>query len=317
MVDAMIWFVRDGPGQRRRRPRRGRRGRARGAPPLQGDLTAARGRGWMAPAMVTGTRSEATAPRRRPSRSARPLPRPPRARCPTPCCGCRRRPATPRWRGRWLARRPPRSLSAAARVAGCTSTCGALGTRTPRTSCSDEKFGAGLSALRRRPPFAPYYAGVLSGAGRTLRRPAHGSCRYSPAPPPHHGPRQPRARRRAWRSTTRRWSSWCAPASRRATTRRAVVADALEIGARVLAPRADGRERRVRQGGAREDGARGPGRVRRALPRGRRGLRPEVRRGVRAGAPGTSRGCSPSTSATSRRWRCRTRSRPCSPRRRA
>ena len=59
------------------------------------------------------------------------------------------------------------------------------------------------------------------------------------------------------------------------------------------APRADGRERRVRQGGVREDRPRARRGVRRALAQGRRAARPEVRRGVRARARAREPGARP------------------------
>ena len=180
--------------------------------------------------------------------------------------------------------RPPRRRSrssAAGRTARATRA--RVGTGTTR-SCSTRSSARACCAPRSpRRQRALLRSGVLSGAGRTLRRPAHGSCRNPPPPSPHHRPRQPRAGRRAWRSTTRRPSSSCARGWRRATTPRAVVADAIEIGARVLNREQTGANvefvKAELEKTARESQAEFAERSRAVAEV----LRPQVRRGVRAG----------------------------------
>ena len=63
----------------------------------------------------------------------------------------------------------------------------------------------------------------------------------------------------------------------------AVIADAIEIGARVLSREQTGANVEFVKAELEKTAREVAGRVRRALPRGRRGLRPQVRRGVRAG----------------------------------
>ena len=70
-----------------------------------------------------------------------------------------------------------------------------------------------------------------------------------------------------------------------------VVADALEIGARVLNREQTGANVEFVKAELEKTAREVAGRVRRARPRGRRGVRPQVRRGVRAGDRRTSRGC--------------------------
>ena len=163
----------------------------------------------MAPAMATATRTEAAPVAAAPERKAAPSSSP-RGRCPTPCCGCRRRPATPRWRGRW----PPRRRAMQRCGAGCG--CAACGPGA-RGGAVDEQLGAGLlrSAVARRSTLA-------RGSVRS-RAYAATSCPWKLPLPPSATPASPSSPTACWstgwRSTMRRWSTSCAPASRPVTTR--------------------------------------------------------------------------------------------------
>ena len=259
----------------------------------------------MAPAMVTGTRSEAPVAAE-PERKA--APSPPRGRCPTPCCGCRRPPATPRWRGRWLARRRPRS-SAAARVAGARRA--ALGTTT---TCWTRSSARGCCAPRSpavprcitqgfcQEPGVRCDVLLMEAAATPLRHPritvlANRVLVDGLAIDDATAVELVRARLEAGDDPA-------AVARRRDRDRRARAAPASRRARTSSSSRRSWRRRRA---SPRPSSPSAPARSPRSST-----ASSTRRSGPR---PGTSRGCSPSTSATSRRWRCRTSSRPRSPRR--